>query len=696
MKVRFEVTLHSILSRQSLVHSPMASTATASTKSSLASAKALSDVALAVAVLAMVAMMIVPLPTPVLDGLLATNIAVGVLMLLVALRIRDGLSFTAFPTILLITTLYRLALNVSSTRLILLQADAGDVIRSFGDFVVRGNYVVGAIVFLILTLIQFIVVAKGSERVAEVGARFTLDAMPGKQMSIDAELRSGAIDHDEAQRRRQNLQRESQFFGSMDGAMKFVKGDAIAGIIITLVNIGGGLAVGIMMHDMSLGDSLKTYGLLTIGDGLVSQIPALVISISAGLVVTRVAAEGDASLAEQIASQVFGRPAVLRTGAAFCIALALVPGLPFFPFVLIALVLLAASHVLVAREREAQASQQEAPVSLDIVPAVEPWSIELGQNFDRESIVRLVETLQRESVRERGLPLPRPAIRQRKEGAPDKVEVRFREQLVRSDVLPAGAGLVFGSGVSAVGSSAQTWVDPWTGLVGVWQSHALTGTQGTIAKPVSRDAVLESLLRASLAKHAESFVTLPSVQHLVDTLRNRSEASVRYAMPKPLSVPLLADVLRRLVDEGVSIRPLDEIIETLLTFVVTERDPLNLTELVRSSQKGAISHGLAEQGKLRCHIVSPEIEDLVRGGIKRTPAGAFLSVSGPVAQDITQAVRAGLELRPGKRPPPLVTQPDVRRFVRKLLENQLPHLPVLSYQELAPEMLVEPISRIEP
>ena len=241
------------------------------------------DALLAAAMVLMVGMMIVPLPTAVLDVLISSNIALTVLMLLVSLYVADALSFAAFPTVLLITTLYRLALNVSSTRLILLQADAGEVIRAFGNFVVQGNYIVGAVVFLILTLIQFIVIAKGSERVAEVGARFTLDAMPGKQMSIDAELRTGALSQAQARQKRMLLQRESQFYGAMDGAMKFVKGDAIASIIITVINIIGGLVIGTTMHEMSLAESVQLYGVLTIGDGLVSQIPALVISTAAGL-----------------------------------------------------------------------------------------------------------------------------------------------------------------------------------------------------------------------------------------------------------------------------------------------------------------------------------------------------------------------------------------------------------------------------
>ncbi|HJL50422.1 MAG TPA: flagellar biosynthesis protein FlhA, partial [Polyangiaceae bacterium LLY-WYZ-15_(1-7)] len=320
------------------------------------SARRFADVALAAVVLLVVGMMIVPLPTTILDVLITGNISIAVLMLLVAMYMRDGLHFSAFPTVLLVTTLYRLALNVSSTRLILLQADAGDVIAAFGDFVVRGNYVVGAVVFLILTLIQFLVVAKGSERVAEVGARFTLDAMPGKQMSIDAELRSGALSQDEARRKRRQLQRESQFYGAMDGAMKFVKGDAIAGIVITVINILGGLAIGVGMRDLSATDALATYGLLTIGDGLVSQIPALLISTAAGLVVTRVASEDeDASLGGDVASQIFGDPRALKVAAAFLLVLAIVPGLPAVPFLLLAGLFFVTARRLLAKPAPTEA-----------------------------------------------------------------------------------------------------------------------------------------------------------------------------------------------------------------------------------------------------------------------------------------------------------------------------------------------------
>src|SRR6188474_508954 len=295
------------------------------------------DGALAFFVIAIVGLMVVPLPTWLLDLLIASNLACSVAVLLVALYVGEALKIAAFPTVLLITTLVRLALNVSATRLILLQADAGEVIRAFGTFVVRGNYVVGAVVFLILTIIQFIVIAKGSERVAEVGARFVLDAMPGKQMAIDAEVRAGTLDGNEARRRRRQLARESQFYGSMDGAMKFVKGDVIASLVITVVNVLGGLAIGVGQRGMPAVDALKRYGLLTIGDGLVSQIPALVLSTAAGVLVTRVASEDpDTPLGQELASQLFGMPKALRVASGFLLLLAIVPGLPAAPFLVLA------------------------------------------------------------------------------------------------------------------------------------------------------------------------------------------------------------------------------------------------------------------------------------------------------------------------------------------------------------------------
>src|SRR6187399_99717 len=333
------------------------------------------DAVLAALVIAVVGLMVVPLPTWLLDLLIASNLASSVVILLVSMYVSEALKIASFPTLLLITTLIRLSLNVSSTRLILLQADAGDVIKAFGQFVVRGNYVVGAVIFLILTIIQFVVIAKGSERVAEVGARFTLDAMPGKQMAIDAELRSGSIDGEEAKRRRRVLARESQFYGAMDGAMKFVKGDVIASFLITLINIFGGLAIGVFQKDMQLGAALKHYGLLTIGDGLVSQIPALVLATAAGVLVTRVASEEpDTPLGEELSNQLLGQPRALRVASGFVLALGIVPGLPALPFFVIGALLFAASR---ARTRQLT----EAATRIDRLPPVDAGRTRAGQRF---------------------------------------------------------------------------------------------------------------------------------------------------------------------------------------------------------------------------------------------------------------------------------------------------------------------------
>src|SRR5882724_332997 len=392
------------------------------------------DGALAFFVIAIVGLMVVPLPTWLLDLLIASNLASSVAVLLVALYVGDALKIATFPTLLLITTLFRLALNVSSTRLILLQADAGQVIRAFGQFVVRGNYVVGAVIFLILTIIQFVVIAKGSERVAEVGARFTLDAMPGKQMAIDAEARSGAIDGNEARRRRRQLSRESQFYGAMDGAMKFVKGDVIASIIITLVNILGGLAIGVGQRGLEIDSALKRYGLLTIGDGLVTQIPALVLSTGAGILVTRVASEEpDRSLGSELASQILGIPKAMRVAGLLVVGLGAVPGLPLVPFALIGTLLLYAART---RSRQMRSESQKAaaepprqgPVGARrgpiFLPMVVPWSVDVasdlahlvddemrGDDLVRPGVFGATQRVRERVFAELGVPLPAARVR---------------------------------------------------------------------------------------------------------------------------------------------------------------------------------------------------------------------------------------------------------------------------------------------
>ncbi len=634
------------------------------------------ELGLALLVISVVAMMIVPLPTWLLDVLIATNLSISVAVLLVVLYVPDALAIATFPTILLLTTLFRLALNVSSVRLILLQANAGEVIRAFGQFVVRGNYVVGGVIFLVLTIIQFIVIAKGSERVAEVGARFVLDAMPGKQMAIDAELRSGAIDGNEARRRRRMLSRESQFYGSMDGAMKFVKGDVIASLVITVVNILGGLAIGVGQKGMPAVEALKRYGLLTIGDGLVSQIPALVLSTAAGVLVTRVASEDpDTPLGQELAGQLFGMPKALRVASGFVLLLAIVPGLPAAPFLVLAVALF-----LIARARTRQIERDDrrdateprplAPAGgrrtdAAFVPIVVPWSIEVSSDL-AECLDDVLDGEQHPGLRsealalreqlfgELGVPLPAPRVRV-SPGLPSRHAVISLFE-VPARVLPVPEGTADAEAVSVI-----------------------------------REAAAE-LLRV----RAGDFLGLAETQRLLDEMEQFAPATVRNVVPKPVSLTLLTDILRRLLEERVSIRDLRAILEALASVAVTEKDPLTLTELVRAQLRRALTFKLTRGAtQLGVVLVDPTIEDTIRRAIQRTPAGAFLTLAPAAARDVIASLRraASEATAQGTGPAVFLTQPDIRRFTRKLLETELPDATVVSFAELLPEVTLRPLAR---
>jgi type III secretion protein V len=615
--------------------------------------------------------MIVPLPTWLLDLLIASNLALSVVVLLVALHVGNALKIAAFPTLLLITTLVRLALNVSSTRLILLQAYAGEVIKSFGEFVVRGNYVVGAVVFLILIIIQFVVIAKGSERVAEVSARFTLDAMPGKQMAIDAELRAGSIDGTEAIRRRRQLERESQFYGAMDGAMKFVKGDVIASFLITLINILGGLAIGIGQRGMEPAAALKRYGLLTIGDGLVTQIPALVIATAAGVLVTRVASEDpDTPLADDLSSQIFGAPRALRTASGFVLVLALVPGLPAFPFLVIGALLYAASRTGSRRpERpgrplvEPIQRHPDDPSAPRFVPIVVPWALSVSSDLQA------------------WLPDARGARGTRRPGIRQAVN-RVQEDVFSQLGVPLPAGRVQG--------------DPeLPERHMVLSIHEVPATVIPVPDAVGPDGIADfvrSEVTAVLRDRAADFVGIAETQLLLDGLKQVAPATVQQVVPKPVPLLLLAEVLRRLVEEGVSIRDLKGVLEALSQRAATERDPLPLAEFVRVQLRRAITHDLtAGDHELRVILLDQLLEETIRDAISRTSAGSFLALAPAAGRDIVAAVHNALGAREATGTV-LLTQPDVRRFVRKLIENDLPQLRVVSYGELLPEIAIKPIA----
>jgi len=632
------------------------------------------DAVLAGIVIAVVGLMVVPLPTWLLDLLIASNLAGSVVILLVALYVSEALKIASFPTLLLITTLIRLALNVSSTRLILLQADAGEVIKAFGHFVVRGNYVVGAVIFLILTIIQFIVIAKGSERVAEVGARFALDAMPGKQMAIDAELRSGAIDGNEARARRRSLVRESQFYGAMDGAMKFVKGDVIASLLITLVNIIGGPAIGVGQKGLEPVVALKRYGLLTIGDGLVTQIPALVIATGAGVLVTRVASEeADTPLGAELAAQLFGQPQALRVGSFFVLLLALIPGLPALPFLVIGVLLFVASRARVKALRSVS-DRAESPaatrrvsgsVGLRFVPVVTPWGLDVASDF---------AAFEEDDVR--GSEVRRPGLR--------SAITAVREIVFRDLGVPLPAGRL---AVNEQLPSRHV----------VLSIHEVPARVFNIPPEIADAQIAEYVVGQALlvlSGRAVDFLGIAETQTLLDELEQIAPATVRQVVPKPIAVTLLSDVLRRLAEERVNIRDLRAILEALALVGNTERDPLNLAEFVRSQLRRPLTHALTQGGReLAVVLLEPQIEETVRSAISRTPAGSFLTLAPAAVRDIVTAVRRAVPREPLTGPLVILTQPDIRRFVRKLLELDLGEAKVVSYAELLPEISIRPVGR---
>jgi type III secretion protein V len=603
------------------------------------------DAALAALVLAIVGMMVIPLPTLLLDGLIAANIALGILLLSTALYMRDALAFAAFPTLILLTTLYRLALNVSSTRLILLQADAGRIIDAFGSFVIRGDYAVGALVFLVLTLIQFIVIARGAERVAEVGARFSLDAMPGKQLAIDADLRAGSLSSEAARSSRKRLESESQLYGAMDGAMKFVKGDAIASIVITLINFTGGVALGATARGLDLETSLKTYGLLTIGDGLVTQIPAILSSTAAGIAVTRVVSErSDGSLGRDIAAQLFGDVRVLFASGLLLTLLALLPGLPAWPFLVLGLgcsvlgmrtLRRGQTPNLIAEERAPATSDERLAISLS-----DALFRELARSGRAGETLEGATTDAAEALRRQiGLRLPHVALR-------------------RDGTLPGRSHQLLARGLPepVIGHAADT--DPRATL--------------------SRDLTRCVKLRPELS------LELDDVQRMLDALDTTHPALVRHAIPRVIDAPALQKLLRTLAAEGVHVGHLNEILEALCAEAPRAVHELPTSERARAALARRISHGIAPQGSLHVLRLDPMIEEALHDAMRREGDDEWLALPPDLACDIRDAIERSARVAP--QPHALVTGAALRRHVRSLIQGTLPELCVLAVHELSPEL----------
>lgn len=678
------------------------------------------DINMVFLIVVVIALMIIPMPTPLVDTLIGINMALSFLMLMMSMYVRTALDFSVFPTMLLFTTLFRVGLNITTTRLILLQADAGEIIFTFGDFALGGNFVVGAVVFLILTIVQFLVIAKGAERVAEVGARFTLDAMPGKQMSIDADMRAGVIDMEEAQKRRERVSLESQMYGAMDGAMKFVKGDSIAGMIIAVVNIVGGTIIGITQHGMSGSEALHTYGILTIGDGLVSQIPSLLVSISAGILITRTG-DSDDNVGTQVGQQFFAQPQAILMAGGLIFLFSLIPGFPKPQLMSLAAILCCFGYVLKKLgERSKQADPREelqknlAPATKKAkkktkssenvdnfsptVPIILDISSDFGKELDYDSLNEELIELRQALYFDLGVPFPGIHIRPHaglsgisyilnlneipmSQGELEKDMILVRDTVDNLKML----GIEYKTGEAFLPNIESVWVD---------KSHAASLERAGISC-MSPAKILSYHLSLILARHASAFLGMQETKYLLDRMEERSPDLVREAT-RLLPVQRIAEIFQRLVQEQISIRDLRTILETLIEWAPKEKDTVMLTEYVRGGLKRQISYMYSKGlNMLPAILLDPQVEEIVRKAIRQTSAGAFLALDPQNSKRILDALRTVFaKVQKSKQKPVLLASMDIRRYVRRLIEGEFYELPVVAYQEITPEISVQPIERI--
>jgi flagellar biosynthesis protein FlhA len=675
------------------------------------------DLLAAVAVVMVVTMLVVPLPSALLDLLITLNISAALAVVVATMYLGKALDFSVFPSLLLLTTMFRLAINVSVTRLILTTGDAGSVVRSFGQFVVGGNVVIGLVIFLILVVIQFVVVTNGAGRVAEVAARFTLDAMPGKQMAIDADLNAGLVTDEQARNRRSEIAREADFYGAMDGASKFVKGDAMAAVLITAINLIGGIVVGMLQHGLSFSAATHNYSLLTVGDGLAAQIPALLISVATGILVTRSASEKD--LGSEIAHQVLRQRKAPLVAGAMISSFALVPGLPKLPFLVIGgmfaavgwsvrnglpdeLAAGAAAAALPAAEEEpALAPRDSVMKELPIDP------LELGIGFglvplvDRRSggtLVRRVSMIRRQIAGELGMVIPPVRIHDEIDLDSHEYVLKVRGSEVARGRVMAGHQLAMDPGDVGGTLPGIPTHEPAFGLPAIWVpegQHAEAEALGYTV--VDGESVIVTHLTETIRRHAAQLLTRQDVRQLLDQLKETNEAVVTEVVPDVLSFGEIQRVLQALLAEGVSIRDLGAIVEAVGDKARLTRDPGLLAEYARQALGRAITapHLDADQ-TLRAITLDPAIEHEVVTSITQTTDGEYLAMEPARAQAVLSALKSQSEqaaARGGSRPV-LVCSARVRRHLRRLVEHSIPQLPVCSYNEIAPGISVETIGVI--
>ena len=673
------------------------------------------DIIMAIGIVVIVAMMIIPLPPMLLDILLTLNISLSVIILLVCLFIKEPLEYSSFPIILLVATIFRLGLNVSSTRLILLHGAAGEVINSFGQFVVGGNYIVGFIIFILLVVINFMVITGGATRVAEVSARFTLDSMPGKQLSIDADLNSGLINEDQAKQRRRKLEREADFYGTMDGASKFVKGDATAGIIITVVNIFAGIIIGLWQMKMDIMTALNTFTILTVGDGLVSQLPALLISFSTGLIVSRASGQDD-SLSDDIKKEMFSNPIVLAIVSVLLFLLGMVPGMPTLPFMFVAVGLgwlaYSKNKALTAKKAEEEKAKEEAQKqegkagkinkkkkkatreSVMELLNVETIEMEIGYRLvpllDVEQggdLLERIAQIRRQTALDLGIVLPSIRVRDNLQLPPNNYQIKLKGVPIESGEVYPDRSLAMNAGGAGndLGLNGISAIEPAFGLPALWldeKDKEIAENAGYTV--VSPSAVISTHLTEVIKKNAAEIVSRADIQQLIDNLKKEVSEDYVSDLMKDLSVAEVQQIIVNLLKERVSVRDLKTILEVLSLQSRVSKNADYLTEQVRQALSRSIcKQNLADTGELLAVTLAPEVENTIAQGVG--PDGSSLTLDPDFTRRMLDNLNSELEraISSSGNQPVLLCSSPIRLPFRRLIERTYPQIAVMSYNEIS-------------
>jgi flagellar biosynthesis protein FlhA len=656
-----------------------------------------------IAAMLLVLVILIPLPTGVLDTLLLANVALSAVVLMTVMYMNSPLEFSSFPSLLLSLTLLRLVLNTATTRLILTNADgttaaAGAVIQEFSEFVASGSLAVGVIIFIIITVIQFVVITKGATRIAEVAARFTLDAMPGKQMAIDADLSAGNINEEEARRRRENITREADFYGAMDGASKFVRGDAIAGVIITIVNILGGLYVGIVERDLPVMKCLEVFTRLTIGDGLVAQIPAFLVSIAAGMIITRSTAK--TNMGEELMGQVTSRPISLILVAGFLLVLMMTP-LPKTPLLLMAAGVGGLGYMLFGtakREKQdvakAKATKPKEPEKIESHLGVDALELEVGYGLIRlvdkkqgGDLLDRITNVRKQVALDLGMIVPPIRIRDNVQFEPNQYIFKLRGAVIARAELMPGYLLAIDSGAVTEPVHGIDTKEPAFGLPAIWipESERSTAQQRNYTV-VETSSVLATHLTELVRRHASEMLTRQDVHRLIDNLKEKCPKLVEEVVPDLMKVGDIQSVLQLMLRERVAIRDLETILETLGDWAARTKDPEILAEYVRAALARAICEQYRDATQtIHCVTLDPALEDLINAHVERTDRGSYMTLAPQVAAKIIAAIRNEVEAAATKSQgsqPVVLASPQIRQAVRRLIESSLSHVPVLGLGEI--------------